>query len=110
MPREGVIEPKHHHGAYYRNHQAPEVEPRHTSRAERCEDPASDKGADDAEHDVEGQALPMPVEDHAAEPAGDGSEDDPAEDSHGILLMDRPQALYLSFRGPYAAPCTPCPA
>src|SRR4051812_29067593 len=50
--------------------------------AEFAEDDAADKGADNAEHDVEQAARALPVDDFAGDKTGDQPQDDP-----GRILM-----------------------
>ena len=52
---------------------------------------AADEGADDAKHDVPDDAEPLvTLDEEAGEVPGDGAEDDPRDDAHGVYL--RPNA------------------
>src|SRR5262249_17356015 len=56
--------------------------------AEERKDPPADDRANDAEHQVENEAFPGPVDDLAAQEPGDDAKDDPSEKRH-VFLPDR---------------------
>jgi len=82
-----VVEEQHDDGAGHRHEHAVDVEAGHPGRPELVEQDADDDRADDAEHDVEQQALALLVDHLAGDEAGDQPEHDPADDRHAVSFV-----------------------
>src|SRR3954468_12581111 len=88
-----MVDDQHDDGTDHRHEHAVDVEAGHARRPELVEQKAADHRADDAEDDVEQQALALAVDDLAGDEAGDQTEHDPADDRHALSFSARP------FRG-----------
>src|SRR5207237_1474132 len=88
-PHEIVIDHQHDDRTDDRDKQAVEVEPADTLGAEQAEQKTADQRPDDTEHDIQKKAFAAPIDDLAADPAGDQAEDDPGKDGPGMYLPIR---------------------
>src|SRR3954453_21151372 len=79
-----MVDDQHDDGADHRHEHAVDVEAGHPRRPELVEQEAADHRADDAEDDVEQQALALAVDHLAGDEAGDQTEHDPADDRHAL--------------------------
>src|SRR3954452_1207349 len=82
-----MVDDQHDDGADHRHEHAVDVEAGHAGRPELVEQEAADHRADDAEHDVEQQALALAVDNLAGDEAGDQPEHDPADDRHAVSFL-----------------------
>ena len=66
-----VVENQHDDRADHGNYHAVDVEAGHTCGAERREERTAHYGADDADHDIQNDALAFPIDDFARDKACD---------------------------------------
>ena len=86
MAGDRVVGEQDDDGADHGDDEAVDVEPGDGRAADERGKETADKGADDAEDDVEQQALAGLVDDLAADEPGESAEDEPTNDGHDELL------------------------
>jgi hypothetical protein len=81
-PPEGVIENQQNHRSDNRHEETVKVESGYARGSKDMEQPATGKSADNAQQDVEQNALASTVHDLAADEPGNQTENDPSQERH----------------------------
>src|SRR5437764_6314971 len=97
--KDRVIDHQHDNRTDDRDNHAVKIEPADALGADQAEQKTADQRPDNAEHDIEKKAFAGLVDDFAADPPGDQTEDEPAENSHCLFLSS---AIAAAGRRNYA--------
>src|SRR5690349_15313689 len=94
----GMTDDEQHDRAADCNQYAVEIKSGDALSAQGRHDPAANNSSDDSKHDIEDDALTLPVHDLASNEACNQAENDPGDDRHTSLPLEIPSTTNAAAR------------